>query len=214
MVGMQGAEDMIRTLTGASRDAEPEAFDQMFRARASVFHDRLGWDVEVRNGREIDRYDEEHDPLYLVSVDSRGRLTGSLRLLPTTGPTMLSNEFSGFFNEPVDIESPTAWECTRFCVHPETEGPTSYRMVSSELLIGLCELCLASGIEQIVGVYDDRTTRVYARIGWSPAPMAASRSEVGSLIVGIWDVSQEALHSMRQRVQSVKPSSGLMMQAA
>jgi N-acyl-L-homoserine lactone synthetase len=205
---------MIRTLTGTSRDVEPEAFDQMFRARAAVFHDRLRWDVEVRDGREIDRYDEEHDPLYLVSVDSCGRLTGSLRLLPTTGPTMLSNEFSGFFNEPVDIESPTAWECTRFCVHPEPENPIPYRTVSSELLIGLCELCLSSGIEQIVGLYDYQMTRIYARIGWSPAPMATSRSELGRLIVGIWDVSQEALHSMRQRAPSVKPSSGLMMRAA
>lgn len=192
---------MIELLDSADRDLRPEIFKEMFQARAAVFRDRLGWDVRVRNGLEIDRYDEEEDPIYLVSLDDAGRLTGSLRLLPTTGETMLGNEFASFFDEPVNICSPSAWECTRFCVHPPPIGeePGSGQRVSSELLIGLCQLALTSGIEHIVGLYDHAMIRVYRRIGWCPTPFATSRPQVGKLVVGIWDVSHEALNTMITR---------------
>jgi N-acyl-L-homoserine lactone synthetase len=71
--------------------------------------------------------------------------------------------------------------------------------VSTEPLIGLCRLCLSSGVEQVVGLYDQAMTRVYDRIGWSPAPLARSRPEIGKLVVGIWDVSAKALEVMARR---------------
>ncbi len=190
---------MIKIFSGADRERFPQDFDQMFRARAAVFKDRLGWEVDVENGLEIDRYDRCDDTVYLVSSDADGHLTGSLRLLPTTGDTMLRHEFSDFFDEPVDVESPTAWECTRFCVHPPRHGARAeaMRAVSSELLIGLCELCLASGIEHIVGLYDERMTRIYGRIGWTPDPLAESRTYRGHLIVGLWEASPRALERMQ-----------------
>jgi N-acyl-L-homoserine lactone synthetase len=73
------------------------------------------------------------------------------------------------------------------------------RQASSELLIGLCELCLSSGVEQIVGLYERQMVRVYANLGWSPAPLATSCSDAGDLIVGIWDVSRRALEDMWKR---------------
>lgn len=192
---------MISILTNADRDTRFDAFDAMFRARAAVFHDRLGWAVTVKDGWETDRYDRHEDPVYVVTADAGHRLTGSLRVLPTTGETMLRNEFASFFDEPVDVESSTVWECTRFCVHPCT-GPDARhgKRVSTELLIGLCRLCLSSGVEQVIGLYDQAMTRVYDRIGWSPVPLARSRPEIGKLVVGIWDVSAEALEVMARRV--------------
>jgi N-acyl-L-homoserine lactone synthetase len=197
---MGKGDDMIKILTGRDNVECRDLFDQMFRGRALIFHDRLRWNVTVREGMEIDRYDEEADPIYIVSVDDTGQLTGSLRLLPTTDDTMLRNEFATFFSEPVDVASPTAWECTRFCVHPVAIGKqNAARKASSDLLIGLCELAIKSGIEQIVGLYDARMTGVYRRIGWSPKQIAMSRPEIGKLIVGVWDASQEALDKMLAR---------------
>ena len=197
---------MINVLSGADRDRFPQVFDQMFRARAAVFKDRLGWEVAVEDGLEIDRYDRSEDTVYVVAADAEGQLTGSLRLLPTTGDTMLRHEFSAFFEEPVDVESPTAWECTRFCVHPPRRGERAeaMRQVSSDLLIGLCELCLNSGVEHIVGLYDERMTRIYQRIGWTPDPLAESRSHRGHLIVGLWEASPRALDRMRGLASRVR----------
>lgn len=59
---------MLRVINGYEADQHSDVIDQMHRIRAQVFSDRLGWDVEVTNGREIDRFDKE-DPLYLVSID-------------------------------------------------------------------------------------------------------------------------------------------------
>jgi N-acyl-L-homoserine lactone synthetase len=98
---------MISILTNADRDTRPETFDAMFRARAAVFHDRLGWAVAVKDGWETDRYDRHEDPVYVVTAEAGHRPTGSLCVLPTTGETMLRNELAGFFDEPVDVESPT-----------------------------------------------------------------------------------------------------------
>lgn len=189
---------MIKIFSGADRDRFSQDFDQMFRARAAVFKDRLGWEVAVEDGLEIDRYDRCDDTVYVVASDPDGHLTGSLRLLPTTGDTMLRHEFSDFFDEPVDVESPTAWECTRFCVHPPRRGERAeaMRQVSSDLLIGLCDLCLNSGIEHVVGLYDARMTRIYQRIGWTPDPLAESHSYRGHLIVGLWEATPRALERM------------------
>jgi N-acyl-L-homoserine lactone synthetase len=199
---------MITILTNADRATNPQLFEQMFRGRAAVFHDRLRWEVLVREGLEFDRYDEEEDPVYVVAIDEREVVVGSLRLLPTMGETMLRNEFADFFSDPVDVMTPTAWECTRFCVHPPISIAASYspQRISSELLVSLCKLAMATGIDQIVGLYEAHMARVYRRIGWSPVPLARSREEVGKLIVGIWDVSQSAIANMRSRAELVGAS--------
>jgi N-acyl-L-homoserine lactone synthetase len=205
---------MIRVMTVADRLRCPELFEEMHRARAVVFRERLGWDVAVTRGLEIDHYDRFEDPIYVIAYTESGQMTGSLRLLPTTGETMLRNEFADFFSDSINISAPTAWECTRFCVHPRAETwQDNGRRVSSELLIGLCEFALQSGITHIVGLYDRRMPRVYRRIGWEPEPLAVSRPEVGHLIVGIWDVSQHALAAMKIR-KNQDPGAGGGQKAA
>ncbi|KPH06542.1 GNAT family N-acetyltransferase (plasmid) [Rhizobium acidisoli] len=184
---------MLRILTRDMLDTDRRAFDDMFRARAAVFRDRLGWQVDVRDQCERDRYDETEDPVYLVTQQPSGTLTGSLRLLPTTGATMLKSEFRDFFDQPIDVDSPTCWECTRFCVHPLAidAAQNSSRTVATELLSGLCDLALDTGIESIAGVYDAAMIGVYRRIGWRPTPLARSRPEIGNLYVGLWDVTAD-----------------------
>jgi N-acyl-L-homoserine lactone synthetase len=194
---------MIIKLSHDDRIEHPALFDQMFRSRAAVFHERLGWEVTVEGGREMDRYDEEADPVYLVAVDDDWRVLGSLRLLATTEPTMLRSEFAHFFDDAVDVAAPTIWECTRFCVPPALDrSARNASTISAELLIGLCELCLASGIEYVLGVYETPMTRIYARIGWSPEPLALARPEIGDINVGIWEATPAALSSMRQRLSA------------
>ena len=192
---------MIRILTRQDVAAQAALFEQMHRARASVFHDRLRWAVKVEHGWEIDRYDLEHDPVYLLCIDAGGLAIGSLRLLPTTGETMLKGDFATMFDEDVCFESPTAWECTRFCVHPAGDRDlAAFQHVSTELLIGICDLALQSGIDQIVGLYDQRMVRIYRRIGWSPSPLATTERATERLTVGIWDVSAQALQRMQARL--------------
>jgi acyl homoserine lactone synthase len=193
---------MIRNLTNADQPQHGELLRQMFQGRALAFHERLAWDVVVRDGMERDRYDDRENPTYILAINHDGCVVGSLRLLPTIGETMLRNEFSGFFCPPFDVTSPTIWECTRFCVHL-TGGAErgSARSISSELLIGLCQFAISTGIEQIIGVYEAHMARIYRRIGWSPQPIAFGRADVGNLVLGLWDVSYAAMDVMMFRAE-------------
>jgi N-acyl-L-homoserine lactone synthetase len=47
--------------------------------RARIFRDRLNWDVEVTDGKERDRYDDEQ-PVDIIH-DAARVVKGSLRLL-------------------------------------------------------------------------------------------------------------------------------------
>ncbi|MFK4259189.1 acyl-homoserine-lactone synthase [Agrobacterium tumefaciens] len=184
----------MKILNSNDRADCPELFNAMFRGRARVFYERLNWPVHVENGLEIDFYDRELEPLYILDLDAHGQLRGSLRLLPTTGMTMIHREFLEFFEEPVDIVDPNMWECTKFCVHSGDRG-TSLR-----LLIALFNLCQRSGIDRIVGLYEFQMERVYARLGWEPERLATAKSGYGNLAVGIWTVDPDALNRMHQNL--------------
>ena len=85
---------MVVVIEGYNAHKYPDLIEDMFRLRARIFHDRLKWDVQVIDGKERDKFDDEA-PVYLIHTDDQTRkVKGSLRLLPTTGPTLLSDFFS------------------------------------------------------------------------------------------------------------------------
>src|SRR5580693_10618951 len=103
---------MIKLIEGSNASQFPVEIDAMFRNRAEIFSERLGWKVSVKNGRERDVFDDAN-PLYLVSVDPiTRRYRGSLRLLPTTGPNMLRDVFPFLLDEGEFIESATIWDAS------------------------------------------------------------------------------------------------------
>jgi len=189
---------MLRTLTKNNRICA--VYDEMLRGRARVFQDRMNWDVRVQDGKEVDWYDLNADPIYIVSLNGDGHVVGSLRVLPTVGPTMLTREFRTHFRKSIDVQCPTTWECTRFCVHSAlNDGAVRHANVSAELLSGLCELALQSGIKHIVAVYEPAMERLYRRLGWSPKCISTSWPCLGRTCCGLWDVTRDAAHALRQR---------------
>lgn len=105
---------MIVIINGSERDRYRGLINDMHRQRARVFKDRLGWDVEVRDGMEVDWLDDEN-PLYLISVDDEtGRLRGSLRLLPTTGPNMLRDIFRNCSQTTLWLKAPRSGKAHGF----------------------------------------------------------------------------------------------------
>ena len=192
---------MIRVIQGDEVAHYPREVEAMFRARAAVFHRRLGWNVTVRKGREVDCYDAQN-PLYLIAIDDEsGAVIGSARLLPTTGPSTFGESSTALFEQPIDLASATMWECARFCIHPTLRSSGSLRnatRVSFELNLAACELGLRAGLTQIQTVYDQFMVKVYQHAAWRPTLLARS-TRFGKLpaYVGVWDVSQRTLAEMR-----------------
>ena len=109
---------MLTLIEGSYASEFPYEIDAMFRNRAQIFSERLGWNVSVSNGRERDVFDDAN-PLYLVSVDPlTKKYRGSVRLLPTTGPNMLRDVFPFLLQQGECVESPTIWEISRICAVP------------------------------------------------------------------------------------------------
>ena len=47
-------------------------------------------------------------------------LAAGVRLMPTTGPTLLHSVWPDLLPDPEDFRAPTIWEATRFCVDEKT----------------------------------------------------------------------------------------------
>lgn len=193
---------MIVCVNGSERESHLGLVEEMYRQRARVFKDRMGWDVEVRDGLEIDRFDEEN-PLYLISVDeTTGRLRGSLRLLPTTGPNMLRDVFPQLLPPDQIIESPLVWESSRFSMDNDAMVPKpGYRVsyVTCELIAGIVELSIEAGISHIVSVFDAAMYRVLKSAGAGPDLIGGGfKIGVCKTYAGLFEMSEEFLAAVQR----------------
>ncbi len=179
--------------------------DSMYRLRARVFRDKLGWDVQVRSGLERDRFDDE-SPVYVIHTDELGVVDGSCRLLPTTGPTLLSETFADTLPDAAFLSAPSIWECTRFCVDYTANNRDEIRstiIASGAVIAGVGELSLRAGIETILGNFDSTMLRIYNRIGCEVEVLGCTHRFGRPVYLGSFPVSQAILSKVNRRVSEV-----------
>ncbi len=177
---------MLRFIYGNDLDTYPLLRDTMFKDRADQFKTRLNWDVTVdSHGFERDEYDDLN-PLYVIVEDEHGCHAGSMRLLPTTQNCMVNDHFLDLMKG-VAVKSPLIWECTRFCLSRHAA-----RNVASLLMLAGGEAMVGFGIEQCIGVFDQRMIRIYRMIGASPEILGEQGAGKDYVAVGLWSFSNEA----------------------
>ncbi len=174
---------------------------EMHRLRYRVFKERLNWDVEVSGDLEIDRFDAL-SPTYLVHKGHDGRVQGCVRLLPTTGPTMLGETFPALLGGNPMPQNPRIWESSRFCLDTAAHPPKATRGVSPgfcELCSGMIEFGLSRGLTHIVTVTDLRVERLARTAGWPFSRVGQPRriDKIRAVAVHL-DVSADALSRVRQ----------------
>jgi len=179
----------------------PELMDQMFRLRARIFSDRLGWEVTVKDDRERDKYDEL-EPLYALAVTDNQQVVGTFRLLQTTGPHMLAEVFKELMPDGIPIRSPIIWESTRFCVDTELaqrRGERGLTEVTATLLSSLLEVGLYAGLSHILTVIDVRMERILRRAGCPIDRLAEPRKigDVPSLAI-LMECTEEAIAKVQR----------------
>ena len=166
---------MLRYIYGHDLENNTTLRDSMLRDRADQFKRRLNWDVTVdHNGHEVDQYDAL-DPLYVIWERPDGTHGGSMRFLPTTGPTMIADHFAGLTGN-LRIESPLIWECTRFCLAPDAG-----REVAPALVLGAGEVMETFHLSHFIGVFDRRMRRIYNRLGVVPDVIGESGEGAAAL---------------------------------
>ena len=180
--------------------------EKMFRLRARIFHQQLGWDVQVDDGKERDRLDEE-GPVYIIYADSKGcEVKGSLRLLPTTGPTLLADFFSDTCPDAVHLSSPTIWELTRFCLDErmlagDQEGILS---ASATLIAALGDVAIKAGIESIIGNCDASMLRLFRRLGCVVEVLGSTSRYGRPVYLGLHPVSEQSVRRVEKRIQKAR----------
>ena len=112
---------MIEVITPDIAFLYRQKLDQMFQLRHRVFKERMEWDVNSRNGKERDVYDLLR-PVYLLATDESGRVEGTWRLLPTTGPYMLRDTFAELLAGEAAPARADVWELSRFALAPAHPG--------------------------------------------------------------------------------------------
>lgn len=182
---------MIDIITPDTAHRHLPALSLMHRLRHEVFVEKMGWDVPSTNGLEFDQFDAG-DATYLLYRDRSGAVGGCVRLLPTTVSYMFRDvpSFRPLLEGQPAPNDPRIWESSRFAA-------TSPR-AAAILLCGMCEHALASGVTEIVTVYDIRIERLVRRCGCEPT-WKSRVHPVGNTkaIAGRFPTNWEMLSSIR-----------------
>lgn len=193
---------MIIVIDALNEAKFSKILDEVYKLRARVFSGRLGWDVAVEDGREIDLYDKLN-PAHVVCLDDDGEVVGCMRLLQTTGPHMLADIFYDLLDGEAPMRSSQIWEATRFCIDTDKlkggESRNSISHYTSELMLGCFEYAQSAGILDIIAVIDPVMNRVMKRSGNAPYDYVGSTKPMGvvSAMTALMDCTDERIQSIR-----------------
>jgi acyl homoserine lactone synthase len=149
----------------ARRDFKSRDLWEMHKLRAKVFKDRLGWEVPIMSGMEIDGYDAL-EPLYMmIREPGGGALRGCWRLLPTEGPYMLKDSFAELLHGQPAPEHARIWELSRFAIETEGNARFGFSEITMESIAEIISHGYHAGIDQYVTVTTTAIERLLRRAG-------------------------------------------------
>lgn len=171
---------MIHAVSLANQHLYARQLDQMFRMRHVFYIEDHGWaDLTSTDGKETDEFDDEH-AVYLMSLDPFGDVAASVRLNPTTQPTLLK-KFAAWSDEPLpELES--VWDISRWIAAPQHRRSTNPRWPSNhqrELMVGILEFCLTRGLTHLTMLSELRLAERIAAYGWPLRRLGAPREYEG-----------------------------------
>ncbi|QNA89461.1 acyl-homoserine-lactone synthase [Massilia sp. Dwa41.01b] len=149
----------------ARREFKSRDLWEMHALRAKVFQGRLGWEVPVLSGMEIDGYDAL-EPHYMMMRDSRGGiLRGCWRLLPTEGPYMLKDSFPQLLHGQQAPSDEHIWELSRFAIETGGSNHFGFSQMTMESFAAILRFGHERGIERYVTVTTTAIERLLRRGG-------------------------------------------------
>jgi N-acyl-L-homoserine lactone synthetase len=175
----------IRIVTPAERWKYCRHLMEMHHHRKQVFIDRLGWKLAAPGSwLEVDEFDNEC-AIYLMIVSGPDeRHLGSVRLLPSTGPHLLSTVFRSLC--PGDVPTgPTIWEISRLVAAPEGACGTSVLKLHRLLAAALVDFAELNGIERYTLVAEARRIPALLSVGWSVMPLSLPVERDGEMVEAV-----------------------------
>ena len=195
---------MVNLITSHNRSKFRAPLEAMHRDRKKIFVDALKWDVPVVDGQyEIDQFDTD-DAIYLVALAPQTqRHLGSVRLLPTTGPHLLSEVFSSLCDKGVPVGD-DIYEITRLCTAPARD--IEPKQIRRRLATAMCEFGLLYGINQYTCVTHIQYLTHLLAVGWECEPLGEPK-QIGPDVVGALSIkiTPATLQLFREKLGSRTP---------
>jgi acyl homoserine lactone synthase len=138
---------------------------EMHKLRAKVFKDRLGWEVPVLSGMEIDGYDALEPMYMMIREPGKGTLRGCWRLLPTEGPYMLKDSFSELLHGEQAPQHARIWELSRFAIETDCDSRFGLSEITMESFAEMVRYGRRNGIDRYITVTTTSLERLVRRAG-------------------------------------------------
>ncbi|HBF51976.1 MAG TPA: acyl-homoserine-lactone synthase [Massilia sp.] len=149
----------------ARREFKSRDLWEMHTLRAKVFQGRLGWEVPVLSGMEIDGYDALEPHYMMMREPGGGVLRGCWRILPTEGPYMLKDSFAQLLHgQPAPCDE-HIWELSRFAIETEGCSHFGFSEITMESIAAIIRYGHEQGIERYVTVTTTAIERLLRRAG-------------------------------------------------
>jgi acyl homoserine lactone synthase len=149
---------------GLRQEFNNEDINEMYRLRARVFRDRMGWDIPTIAGMEIDGYDAL-GPHYMLIQDGEGKVRGCWRLMPTEGPNMLRDTFPQLLHGESAPAGRHIWELSRFAIESGNDHTFGFADVTMHAIHSLVSFADRMGISRYVTVTTTPIERLLRRTG-------------------------------------------------
>jgi acyl-homoserine lactone synthase len=188
----------MQVVTWANRKRYRLLLERYFRIRHDIYVRRRQWRAVARPiNIEMDAFDTEH-AIYLLAINTVGKIVGGTRLVPTLQPHLLSEVFPGLARDGPP-RSADIFEWTRFFIVPALRSRGRSSPVAGMVLCGVLEAALKLGIRQISVVCESFWPKRLRALGWSIVELGdVLPHEDGDILALLIDVTPETLESTRR----------------
>src|SRR5688500_10495091 len=196
---------MIDLVLPESRLGFAAALMEMHHDRKQVFVDRFGWRLPAKGSwLEVDQFDDD-DAITLLARSPEGRHRGSVRLLPSSRPHMLSTLFSQLC--PAGVPSgDDCWEISRLVTNPADASGTTVLRVHRLLALALVEFAHANRIRRYTLVAESHRVPALLSVGWPVIPLGLPTVVEGEQLQALQiDLAPGTLDDMRRRLRIEEP---------
>lgn len=178
------------------------ALMQMHHHRKRVFVDALGWKLaSPYSWLEVDDFDDHRAVYLLARSPVTGDHEGSVRLLPTTGPHMLSRLFSELCSEAAPVGE-DCWEISRLVASPDNAPGAAVIRVHRLLALALVEFALLNSIKRFTLVTEAHRVSALLSVGWPVEPLGLPTFCMGQQLQALQiSITPTTLIKMRSRLR-------------
>jgi acyl-homoserine lactone synthase len=173
----------LHVICEANRHLYESVLDDYFHIRHQIYVVERGWkELERADGREIDQFDTPR-AIYLMAMEG-SRVVGSHRLVPTDGPTLMSDVFPQLALR-TPARRPDVYELSRVFVVRERRGEQAQPRIESIVMAGTMEFGLVEGLTQFSIVMETWWLPRFQELGWNPQPLGVPVNVNGMSCIGV-----------------------------